>query len=191
MMAQCPVQDINTITTLVSNIFTRADIFSQKWISLSIRRLHFLPCTICVIPISRLPEQGHANITQINGMGGDVSVIGEIIGDITVGDVSLPIFQNINILFTNATIPIIVNQNILRHDTLALYRINNRDDTVEFHRALPSGDVSDTAFLISVTNPETAHNSTSAYGVQPVTSQPMAKPQVNIESLERTLFWLR
>lgn len=94
---------------------------------------------------------------HITGIGGDISITGEIIGDISVGDAISLTFQNSNILVTNAIITILVGQNVLCHDKQALYTINNRDATVEFHRALPSGDATHTEPPISVTNPETPH----------------------------------
>lgn len=72
-----------------------------------------------------------------------------------MGDTSSPTFQNMNILVTNGTIPILVSQNVLCHDTLALYTMNTQDTF------------------------------TPVYGVQSVTRQPMAKHQVNIQFLEQ------
>lgn len=98
--------------------------------------------------------------THINGIGSHVSVISKIISGITMANTSSPTFQNMNTLVTYGTIPILVSQNVLCHDTLALYTMNNQN------------------------------TSTPVYGVQSITSQPMVKHQVNIQSLEQKLDWL-
>ena len=92
-------------------------------------------CTTCIIPISRLPEDARRHMSKTNirvkGIGGNISILGKLTCDITLGDDTSPAFCNVDTLITTSDIPILIGQNILGHHTLLSYTIDNQKATVE------------------------------------------------------------
>ena len=84
-------------------------------------------CTTCIIPISRLPEDARRHVSKSNirvqGIGGNISILGKLTCDITLSDDTSPAFCNIDTLITTSDIPILIGQNILSHHTLLSYTV--------------------------------------------------------------------
>ena len=110
-------------------------------------------CTTCIIPISRLPEDARRHMSKSNirvkGIGGNISILGKLTCDITLGDDTSPAFCNVDTLITTSDIPILIGQNILGHHTLLSYTIDNQKATVELARTFPSGKLKHTIPLLT------------------------------------------
>lgn len=78
--------------------------------------------------------------TRISGIE-VVSILVELICDITLGDHNSLVFKDLEILVTTSTTAILIDQNILNHDSLTSYSINNRNVMVEFRWIFPSDNV--------------------------------------------------
>lgn len=108
-------------------------------------------CTTCIVPISRLPEEARKFMTQsdirIKGIGGNVSILGKLTCDVTLGDHTSPAFHKVDTLITTSDIPILIGQNILGHHTLSSYTIDNQKASIKFTRTLTSGKLTHTAPL--------------------------------------------
>ena len=104
-----------------------------------------------IIPISRLPEDARRHMSKSNirvkGIGGNISILGKLTCDITLGDDTSPAFCNVDTLITTSDIRILIGQNILGHHTLLSYTIDNQKATVELARTLPSGKLKHTVPL--------------------------------------------
>lgn len=151
-------------------------------------------CTTCIIPISRLPEDAKKHMSRsdirIRVIGGNISILGKLTCDITLGDGTSPAFRNIDALITTADIPILIRQNILSHHTLSSYIINNQKATVELARTLPSGKLSHTVPLSTAVNPK-KQNHILAHSDQANSNE---EPQVTARcglTLNEKLHWLK
>ena len=67
---------------------------------------------------------------RVKGIGGNISILGKLTCDITLGDDTSPAFCNVDTLITTSDIPILIGQNILGHHTLLSYTIDNQKATV-------------------------------------------------------------
>ena len=99
------------------------------------------------------------------------------------------IFEDINVLVTTLDTPILIGQNILAHNTLGSYIIDNENATVDFRHTLTSGYTVHTAPIIPAsTSPHgpaykalTIHNN----------NEPTIRLQPNIQTLDQKLNWLK
>ena len=111
-------------------------------------------CTTCIIPISRLPEDARRHMSKSNirvkGIGGNISILGKLTCDITLGDDTSPAFCNVDTLITTSDIPILIGQNILGHHTLLSYTIDNQKATEELARTFPSGKLKHSSALYNL-----------------------------------------
>ena len=100
-------------------------------------------CSTCIVPISRLPKEAKKHVTHsdvhIKGINGNITALGELHCNTNIGNRDSPIFEDINVLMTTQDTPIPIGQNILAHNTLDSYIIDNQNATVEFRRTLTSG----------------------------------------------------
>ena len=124
-------------------------------------------CSTC---ISRLPEDVRECMTRsdtlVKGINGSIATLGEITCDVIIGDHNSPAFKDINILITSATTPILIGQNILSHNTVNSYTVNNHVSTVEFRRTLTSGCQMQTAPLVPTRDHADTPNHNPTYQVQ-------------------------
>ena len=131
-------------------------------------------CSSCIIPISRLPEDVRkcmtCSDTLVKGINGSIATLGEITCDVIIGDHNSPAFKDINILITSATTPILIRQNILSHNTVKSYTVNNHESTVEFRHTLTSGCQAQTAPLVPTHDHTDTPNYNPTYEVQTATS---------------------
>jgi len=155
-------------------------------------------CSTCIVPISQLPKEARKHITRsdahIKGINGSITAIGELNCNITIGNHDSPIFDGINVLVTAQSTPILIGQNILGHNTLDSYKINNQDATVKFRRTIASGLVTHTAPLIRARNHVGTFNNNPVYGAQAIgssESRPTATPVPIYQTLEEKLRWLK
>lgn len=129
-------------------------------------------CTTCIVPISWLPKEARRYIVQsnirVNGIRGSVSILGELICDIILGEHNSPIFKNMEILVTTSMTQILIGQNILNHYSLTSYSINNQNAMVEFGHILPSGSMTHIAPFVPITNLDTFPTYNPANGVQTI-----------------------
>ena len=98
-------------------------------------------CSTCIMPISRLPKEAKKHVTHsdvhIKGINGSITVFSEL--HINIGNRDSPIFEDINVLVTTQDTSILIGQNILAHNTLDSYIIDNQNATVKFRYTLTSG----------------------------------------------------
>ena len=124
----------------------------------------------CIIPISRLPEDVRECMTRsdtlVKGINGSIATLGEITCDVIIGDHNSPAFKDIKILITSATTPILIGQNILSHNTVNSYTVNNHESTVEFRRTLTSGCQTQKALLVPTHDHADIPNHNPTYEVQ-------------------------
>ena len=96
-------------------------------------------CSTYIVPISQQSKEARKHMTHSNihlkGINGSITVLCELNCDITVGNHNSPVIKEINVLVTSQATPILIGQNILGHDTLDSYSINNRNATVEYSKA--------------------------------------------------------
>ena len=127
-------------------------------------------CSTCIIPISRLLEDVRERMTRsdtlVKGINGCLATLGEITCDVIIGNHSSPAFKDINIHITSATTPILIGQNILCHNTVNSYSVNNHESTVEFRRTLTSGCQTQTAPLVPTRDHVDTSNHNPTYEVQ-------------------------
>ena len=109
-------------------------------------------CSTCIVPISLLPKEARKHITHsfihVKGTNGSITALGELNCNITIGNQNSPIFKLINMLVTAQDTPILIGQNILCHDTLDSYLINNQNTAVKFRRTLTSGHTVHTTLIL-------------------------------------------
>lgn len=150
-------------------------------------------CSTCIVPISRLPREAKKLMTRsdvvVKGINGSTTALGELTCDITIGSQDSPTFRKVNVLVTTQITPILIGQNILRHNTLDSYLIDNQNATIEFRCTLSSGYTTHTAAIIS---PSSSPND-PAYGAQAdiIQNQPTMELQPNIQTLDQKLTWLK
>ena len=74
-------------------------------------------CTTCIVPYARLSNAARSAMskphTQVNGIGGEIRILGEINCNIALGHNSSPAFPDTNILVAASNVPILIGQNIL------------------------------------------------------------------------------
>ena len=134
-------------------------------------------CSTCIGPISRLPKEAKKHVTHsdvhIKGINGSITALGELHCNINIGNRDSPIFEDINVLVTTQDTP-----NILAHNTLDSYIIDNQKATVEFRRTLTSGYTVHTAPIIPALKSPHGH----AYGALTIhnNNQPTIGPQSSI-----------
>ena len=96
-------------------------------------------CSTCIVPISQLPKEAKKHVTHsdayIKGINKSITAL----GDINIGNHDSSIFEDINVLVTTQDTLILIGLNILAHNTLGSYIIDNQNATVEFRRTLTSG----------------------------------------------------
>lgn len=129
-------------------------------------------CTTCIVPISWLPKEArryilHSNI-WVNRIRGSVSILGELIYDIILGEHNSPIFKNMEILVTTSMTQILIGQNILSHYSLTSYSISNQNAMVEFRHILPSDGMTHIVPLVPITNLDIFSTYNPAHGVQTI-----------------------
>ena len=146
-------------------------------------------CTTCIIPISRLPEDARRHISKTNirvkGIGGNISILGKLTCDITLGDDTSPAFCNVDTLITTSDIPILIGQNILGHHTLLSYTIDNQKATVELARTLPSGKLKHTVPLSTTVHPRIKPTHNLSHGTLTVSNEADHKMEAK---LNRSIF---
>ena len=128
--------------------------------------------------------------TLMKGINGSIATLGEITSDIIIGDNNSPAFKDINILITSATTPILIGQNILSHNTVNSYTVNNHQSTVGFRRTLTSGCQRQTAPLVPTCDYADIPNHNPTYEVQTAInndSRPMVMPLPYDQTLEEKL----
>ena len=125
----------------------------------------------------------HSDI-YVKEINSSIPAVGELNCDI-IGNQNSPVFKEINELVTAQASPILIGQNILGHDTLDFYLINNRKATAEFRRTLTSGYTVHTASI----TPASTSTYDPAYGARITIShnQPTIKLQPNIQTLNQEL----
>ena len=155
-------------------------------------------CSTCIIPISRLPEDVRERMTRsdtlVKRINGSIATLGEITCDVIIGDHNSPAFKDINILITSATTPILIGQNILSHNTVNSYTVNNHESTIEFRCTLTSGCQTQTAPLVPTRDHTDTPYHNPTYEVQTATSsvsRPTVMPLPYDRSLEEKLQWLK
>ena len=126
--------------------------FTVKGITFSSVAMLDSGCSTCIVPISRLPKEAKKHVTHsdvhIKGNNGSITALGEPHCNINIGNHDSPIFKDINVLVTTQDTPILIRQNILAHNTLGSYIIDNQNATVEFRHTLTSGYTVHTAPII-------------------------------------------
>ena len=146
-------------------------------------------CSTCIVPISRLPKEAKKHVTHsdvhIKGINGSITAFGELYCNINIGNRDSPIFEDINVLVTTQDTSILIGQNILAHNTLDSYIIDNQNATVEFRRTLALGYTVHTAPII----PTSTSPHGPAYGALTIhnNNQPTIGPQPNIQTLDQKL----
>lgn len=169
----CPLSPCLTtnITYSTSNCHSRNNLHSSRSTSL-LTILSSLVCTTCFVSVSWLPKEARRYIVQsniqVNGITGNVSIVGELICDIILGEHNSLIFKNMEILVTTSMTQILIGQNILNHYSLTSYSINNQNAMVEFRHILPSGGMTHIAPLLPITNLNTFPTYNTAHGVQTI-----------------------
>ena len=155
-------------------------------------------CTTCIIPISRLPEDARRHMSKTNirfkGIGGNISILGKLTCDITLGDDTSPAFCNVDTLITTSDIPILIGQNILGHHTLLSYTIDNQKATVELARTLPSGKLKHTVPLSTTVHPRIKPTHNLSHGALTVSNEEpraTARSSPNGLTLNQKLHWLK
>ena len=141
-------------------------------------------CSTRIVPISRLPKEAKKHMTHfdvhIKGINGSITALGELHCNINRDS---PIFEDINVVMTTQDTPILIGQNILAHNILDSYIIDNQNGTVEFRRTLTSGyTVHTTPIIPSSTLPHSpAHGALTIHN----NNQPTIGPQPNIRTLDQ------
>ena len=155
-------------------------------------------CTTCIIPISRLPEDARRHMSKSNirvkGIGGNISILGKLTCDITLGDDTSPAFCNVDTLITTSDIPILIGQNILGHHTLLSYTIDNQKVTVELARTLPSGKLKHTVPLSTTVHPRIKPTHNLSHGALTISNEEpraTARSLPNGLTLNQKLHWLK
>ena len=155
-------------------------------------------CSTCIIPISRLPEDVRGRMTRsdtlVKGINSNIATVGEITCDVIIGDHHSLAFKDINILIMSATTPILIRQNILSHNTVNSYTVNNHESTVEFRRTLTSGCQTQTAPLVPTRDHADTPNHNPTYEVQTAIcsdSRLTVMPLPYDQTLEEKLHWLK
>ena len=150
-------------------------------------------CSTCIVPISRLPNEAKKHMTHsdvhIKGINGSITVLGELHGNINIGNHGSPIFEDINILVTTQDTPILIRQNILAHNTLDSYIIDNQNAKVESRHTLTSGYTVHTVLII----PASTSPLGPVYGALTIhnNNQSTIGPQPNIQMLDQKHNWLK
>ena len=126
--------------------------FTVKGITFSGVAMLDYGCSTCIVPIFRLPKEAKKHVTHsdvhIKGINRSITALGELHCNINIGNRDSPIFEDINVLVTTQDTPILIGQNILAHNTLDSYIIDNQNATVKFRRTLTSGYTVHTAPII-------------------------------------------
>ena len=149
-------------------------------------------CSTCIIPISQLSKEAKKHLTHsdvhIKGINGSITALGELYCNINIGNRDWPIFEDINVLVTTQDTPILIRQNILTHNPLDSYIIDNQNATVEFRRTLTSGYPVHTAPIsLVLTSPHgPAYGSLTIH----INNQSTIGPQPNIQTLDQKLVGL-
>ena len=130
----------------------------------------------------------HSDI-HLKGINGTITALGELHCNINIGNRDSPIFEDINVLVTTQDTPILIGQNILAHNTLGSYIIDNQNATVKFRCTLMSGYTVRTALIIPAsTSPHgPAYRALTIYNNNQLTF----RPQPNIQTLDQKLNWLK
>lgn len=150
-------------------------------------------CSTCIIPLCQLPKEAKKHIAhtdiRVKGINGSITAFGELTSDVTIGSFDSPTFRGVNVLVTTQNTPILIGQNIQRHNTLNSYVIDNQNSTVEFRRILPSGHLTHSA---PITLPSSLTH-ISAFEPQTAVfrSHLTTKLQPNNRTLEEKLTWLK
>ena len=114
--------------------------FTVKGITFSGVAMFDSGCSTCIVPISRLPKGAKKHVTHSNvhikGINGSINALSELHCNINIGNRDSPIFEDINVLVTTQDTQILIGKNILAHNTLDSYIIENQNATVEFRRTL-------------------------------------------------------
>ena len=131
---------------------------------------------------------------RVKGIGGNISILGKLTCDITLGDDTSPAFCNVDTLITTSDIPILIGQNILGHHTLLSYTIDNQKATVEFARTLPSGKLKHTVPLSTTVHPRIKPTHNLSHGALTVSNEEpraTARSSPNGLTLNQKLHWLK
>ena len=126
----------------------------------------------------------HSDV-HIKGINGSITALGDLHCNTNIGNHDSPIFEDINVLVTTQDTSILIGENILAHNTLDSYIIDNENVTVEFRRTLTSGYTVQTAPII----PASTSPHGPAYGVLTFqnNNQHTIGPQPNIQTLDQKL----
>ena len=150
-------------------------------------------CSTCIVPISQLLKEAKKHVTHsdvhIKGINGRITALGELHCNINNGNRDSPIFEDINVLVTTQDTPILIGQNILAHNTLGTYIIDNQNTTVEFRCTFTSGYTVHTApmILASTSRHGPAYGALTSHNA----NQPTIGPQPNIQTLDQKVNWLK
>ena len=131
---------------------------------------------------------------RVKGIGGNISILGKLTCDITLGDDTSPAFCNVDTLITTSDIPILIGQNILGHHTLLSYTIDNQEATVELTRTLPSGKLKHTVPLSTTVHPRIKPTHNLSHGALTVSNEEpraIARSSPNGLTLNQKLHWLK
>ena len=142
--------NLQRLSSLLSPLINST--FAVKDTTFSGTAMLYSGCSICIVPISQLPKEARKRITHsgihMKGSNGRIPDFGELNCDIIIGSHNSPVFKEIDVLVTAQATPILIGQNILGHDTLDTYSINNCNPTVEFRRMLTSGHTIHTTSIL-------------------------------------------
>ena len=131
---------------------------------------------------------------RVKGIGGNISILGKLTCDITLGDDTSPAFCNVDTLITTSDIPILIGQNILGHNTLLSYTIDNQKATVELTRTLPSGKLKHTVPLSTTVHPRIKPTHNLSHGALTVSNEEpraIARSSPNGLTRNQKLHWLK
>ena len=149
-------------------------------------------CSTCIVPISQLlkaKKRVKRSDVQIKGINGSITALSELHCNINIGNRDSSIFEDINVLVTTQDTPILIEKNILAHNTLGSYVIDNQNTTVEFRCTFTSGYTVHTVPII----PASTLPHGPVYGALTThnNNQPTIGPQPNIQTLDKKLNWLK
>lgn len=150
-------------------------------------------CSTCIIPASQLPDEAKKHIkrsdVKVRGINGSITALGQLTCDIVIGNQNTPAFCGINALITAQSTPILIGQNILCHDTLISYTVDNEKAKVEFKRTLAQGGSTHTANIVRQTS---SPNSPTGDSQTKVIQDYLAiGPHPELHTLDEKLTWLK
>lgn len=97
-------------------------------------------CSTCIIPISQLPGVVKKYMIytdiQVKGMNGSIAALSKLTCNVTIGNQNSRTFEKVNVLMTIQATPILIGQNVLRHNTLSSCLTDIQDSTVEHTQPL-------------------------------------------------------